>query len=378
MVIAALVPLCSFTSQASEIQAQCIADIKYLPQFLLKNDTGANDHLAQLGQKHLDNALSLAVSQANKIDDANACRRIIQTYLKSWRHGHLSVAATDKLSLASDNDTQKKAENRKRPSKKTNRSPKFERLSDKTILFTLASFGPQYRLPLIKLLKDNRPSLLTSQNWIIDVRTNHGGADTSYEPLLPWIMATEHVSVGAEWLVTPTNLKGQKTICSRYDPDNQACFDSMDQVVDKMEKATNGQFVQDQQTLSFHSPDELEAKRPTKVAVLIDRKCGSSCEEFLLTVRQSFNVKLLGRRTYGSLDYSNLRPHLLPSANFELYYATSKSLRLPDMPVDIAGVIPDIYLPKLDGDSAERKEVMRVKSWLEGGSLALSTDNKSK
>jgi hypothetical protein len=29
--------------------------------------------------------------------------------------------------------------------------------------------------------------------------------------------------------------------------------------------------------------------------VLIDSPCGSSCEEFLLAVRQSFNVKLVGQ-----------------------------------------------------------------------------------
>jgi hypothetical protein len=37
--------------------------------------------------------------------------------------------------------------------------------------------------------------------------------------------------------------------------------------------------------------------------VLIDNMCGSSCEQFLLTVRQSFSVKLVGRsNTMGVID----------------------------------------------------------------------------
>lgn len=38
--------------------------------------------------------------------------------------------------------------------------------------------------------------------------------------------------------------------------------------------------------------------------------------------------------------------------------------------VDVAGVPPDIYLPIEAGDNAKQAEVLRVQSWLEGGSLA--------
>jgi hypothetical protein len=51
-------------------------------------------------------------------------------------------------------------------------------------------------------------------------------------------------------------------------------------------------------------------------------------------------------------------------------YATSRSLRIPDQPVDLAGISPDIYLPLAAGDHAKEEEIVRVQSWLEGGSLA--------
>ena len=110
-------------------------------------------------------------------------------------------------------------------------------------------------------------------------------------------------------------------------------------------------------------------RRPTRVAVLVGHQCGSSCEEFLLAVRQSFQVKLLGRPSHGSLDYSNLRPHRLPSGERLLLYATSRSNRLPDLPIDVAGVQPDIYLPEPADEVARTREVLRVQRWLEMGSL---------
>lgn len=105
---------------------------------------------------------------------------------------------------------------------------------------------------------------------------------------------------------------------------------------------------------------------PRRVAILIDRDCGSSCEQFLLDMRQSYKVKLFGRPTHGALDYSNLRPHLLPSGRRTLFYATSRSMRLPALPVDVAGVQPDVLLPKPADATEAAAEIQRVRKLLEG------------
>jgi hypothetical protein len=62
---------------------------------------------------------------------------------------------------------------------------------------------------------------------------------------------------------------------------------------------------EDGAAISFKPVESLKLQRPIQVAVLVGHQCGSSCEEFLLAVRQSFHVKLLGRPSHGSLDYSN-------------------------------------------------------------------------
>jgi C-terminal processing protease CtpA/Prc len=114
----------------------------------------------------------------------------------------------------------------------------------------------------------------------------------------------------------------------------------------------------------------LEPHRPLRVAILIDGGCGSSCEQFAREARESFNVKLIGQHTSGSLDYSNLVPHDLPSGRHRLWYATTRSTRITGLMVDVAGVPPDIYLPVEAGYDAKHEEVWRLQSWLEGGSVA--------
>jgi hypothetical protein len=102
-------------------------------------------------------------------------------------------------------------------------------------------------------------------------------------------------------------------------------------------------------------------EKPRRIAVLIDHSCGSSCEEFVLLARQSFKVKTFGRPTYGALDYSNLRPHDLPSGKRRLFYATSRSLRLPLFAVDPAGIAPDQFLPPPTNEAEFDAEIETVR-----------------
>ncbi|WP_417762916.1 S41 family peptidase [Shewanella sp.] len=343
------------TTVTADPRSDCVQDLQSIPDFLLKNDTGATAHLAQKGQAYFDAALSTALADANKIDDLTQCQAVIQSYLRAWRHGHLAIVA---VKQPTEQQTAATTDKPKEPQANPN-EPVFKQLCEHTALLRIASFGPRYKQPLEMLLKQHHDQLANSDYWIIDIRENGGGADSTYAPLLPWIMADGWQEIGTEWLVTPSNIQAQQAICERYMPGDQSCVQQMEPIIKAMQSAPVGSYVQGEDAaISFQTVDKLEPKRPQKIVVLTGRKCGSSCEQFLLTVRQSFNVKLVGQRSYGSLDYSNLRPHLLPSQQFEVYYATSRSLRLPEMPVDIQGVIPDIYL-------AQPKDAQQAQAQLE-------------
>ena len=189
-------------------------------------------------------------------------------------------------------------------------------------------------------------------------------------PLLPWIASGERVDVGVEWLSTPANIASQETICALYAPGNASCTAHMAQAVTRMRSVQPGQFVaQNADGPMAYAPFSGQAGQPARVAVLVDRDCGSSCEQFLLAARQSFRVKLIGRNSGGALDYSNLRMQPLPSGLRQLAYATSRSTRLPHLQVDLDGIMPDIYLPPPKDEAGRADEIVRVRRWLEGGTL---------
>ena len=346
----------------------CLEDLEAIPGFLLENDTGARAHLTQFGQKYFDDALAEAKSAASQIRGNASCAPMITKYLRAWRHGHLRLEDITVAPAASA--PEQTAEDASAQHLKS--APTIEILSAKTLRLTLKNFEPYNRDALIALIKARHEDLESHPNWIIDVRGNGGGSDSSYQPLMTWLMPDEFATASAEILTTRANIEGWTRVCALYGPGDPECQKSLSDSIARMRKAAPGTYVamDDSGAMSYGRIERLEPHRPSRVAILIDGGCGSSCEEFALEARQSFNVKLIGQHTFGSLDYANLRPYDLPSGRRRLWYATTRSTRIPGLTVDVAGVPPDIYLPIEAGNDAKSEVVGRVQNWLEGGSLA--------
>jgi hypothetical protein len=385
--IRATIVLCFLATwaHAATVAEECAIDLEAIPGFLQANDAGATDELAQWGQAHFDAALSKARDDVAHVQDQEACRIALNAYLKAWRKGHLLVTnrspamstlspVSAPVATAAAATAPATAAPAGPPTAQLDPSliPTIRALSGRTILLTLPTFADDYRQPLNTLMTRRRQELITHTNWIIDVRGNDGGDDGTYQALLPWLLADEREDIGAEWLATPANIEGERQFCALYAPGDKDCEEMSAEAVSRMERVAPGSYVQqeDGPVIQYLQPEKLAFRRPTRVVVLMDKRCASSCEEFLLTVRQSFAVKLIGQPSRGSLDYSNLRPHGLPSGERVLRYAISRSERLPDLSVDIAGVEPDIYLPGTANPEAHANEVLQVQHWLEGGSLA--------
>lgn len=355
----------SGVSVSAETPAEsCKRDLAYIPGFLLENDTGAPAHWENHGRDYFERVMADAMAKVEGVGSKEECRPILSDYLKRWRKGHLfvNVARAQTKSSASAGGAGESKHG-------DGREPSLELLSDKTALLTIPSFRVGYRAPLEELLAEHIEQLEACPNWIIDLRRNDGGSDNTANSLLEWLFSDQLAQVTVEWRVTAANIRAQRETCDYIGTTADWCRSMVQSLVEHMEKAPLDSYVStDSDTIKYLTPPERDPdNRPKRVAILTGKGCGSACEQVLLAARQSFRVKLVGRPSAGILDYSNLRPHTLPSGNFRLLYATSRSRRLPDMPVDTAGVMPDIYLPKPKNEEERRAEVLQVQSWLETG-----------
>ena len=350
----------------------CRIDLQALPVYLIENDAGAAAHMEQFGAAHFEKAMSEAFLEIDHFDSHTDCESILNKYLQAWRKGHLRVKTNPTAVKEPVPGSVSKAIYPDAP------APRIEKLSKQSILLSIKSFDSSQLKNMVNLLHHSHSTLATHPFWIIDVRGNDGGSDSTYEPLLNWLLADQIVDTGVTVLATPGNIEANQLICKRFGSQESDCQKWTAPIIARMQAVPSGSYVSpdDSPATQYDRVAKLEKKRPTRVAILMDDGCISSCEEFLLAVRQSFTVKLIGRRSAGMLDYSNLRPHLLPSGQRDLWYATSRSLRLPDLPVDVAGVAPDIYLPKTATKNAT-KEVLFVRNWLETGNFSLPSTKQN-
>jgi hypothetical protein len=365
--LAIAVPVSAFAADNPYTSAQCVTDLDDLNAFIRANDAGAADALADHGAA-IQQAFEKARQEAAQARDLKTCGGLMHGYARAWRPGHIAVVPTPgNEGKESKEDKENKDAKEVKPAADP-RAPRFQALSKDTILFVIPTFNDAYAPAMKKLVASHRAELVSHRNWIIDVRDNGGGSDVTYAPLMGWLLDGDLRGFRTEYFVTPANLKAQEEICATTS-DPAHCNKEMNPIIAKMRTAAPGTFVLSGDQRIEIEKVKLEAKRPARVAVLTDHHCGSSCEQFVLEARTSYRVKVVGRPTYGSLDVSNLRPHKLPSGRAQLYYATTRTTRLPEMRIDTIGVTPDILLPKPLDEAGLAAELKRVQRWLEGASL---------
>jgi C-terminal processing protease CtpA/Prc len=222
--------------------------------------------------------------------------------------------------------------------------PVIEKVSDNTVLLKVPSFNYPNKKYIDSLLNIHDDLIKSTENLIIDVRYNGGGADASYKEIMPYLFTNPIRGIGGVYLSTELNNKRMVDFMNNPDwshDDKKWAEESLN----KLNKHI-GEFVDlDESIVSIDTLKNVYPN-PKNVAILINRFCGSTTEQFLLEAKQSKKVKLVGTTTAGVLDISNMYSVISPSKEFKLWYSLSKSYRIPEMTIDGKGIQPDYYFDK--------------------------------
>lgn len=224
---------------------------------------------------------------------------------------------------------------------KNNRTitPSFLRLDDQTALLTLPSFGGQHAIVIDSLINTHMADITSSENLIVDLRGNPGGSDFCYAPIIPILYTHPIFTDGVSIYASEDNIRSWEVLLEdpKFSP---AIKVRIRELVDKMKSNLNG-YVEVPGEEVRH--DTIYAN-PQKIGIIVDKSCASSTEQFILAAKQSDKVTVFGESTAGVLDYANMRSVDMKEIPYKLFYATSKSNRLPDSPIDQIGISPDIEL----------------------------------
>jgi hypothetical protein len=235
----------------------------------------------------------------------------------------------------------------------------FRQLSNSTNILTIKSFDESNRRVIDSIITANDQLIRSTDNLIIDVRGNGGGSDFTYYPLRKYLFTHPYVRYGAEILATNDNIEKFRGITTNpnFTKQEQEMYKKR---VAEMEKHLD-QFWSSS-PVSFMSDTMEVLSYPKKVAVLIDKGCGSTTEQFLLDpVGNSKKAIIYGQPSAGVLDYANLHFFTIPNTNFRVNYATSRSKRVDiGKGIDNKGIQPHVLL-----DATVKDWVQYVKQQLE-------------
>lgn len=217
-----------------------------------------------------------------------------------------------------------------------------KQLTSNTFYIRIASFDISYKPVIDSILNANETILNSAENLILDLRDNGGGSDDSWQGLIPYLYTQPIKAIGADLLATETTISAytKKYLQNKDLPKEVA--NKISNKITRMEKA-KGQWI-------TNNADEIDSSFtlklfPRKIAILINRWCGSSTEELLLTARQSAKVILAGENTIGNLDYSNVVEIPFSCYPYALVYPTTRSRRLDiNEGIDNIGIAPDYRL----------------------------------
>lgn len=216
----------------------------------------------------------------------------------------------------------------------------IKNLNHTTLYFRMPSFNHEVKQKVDSVIKANHELITETPNLIIDVRNNGGGSDITYSDVIPYLYTNPIKLINNSILSTADNIaKFENILTDPVYPESSKPY--IRDLVERLKKSP-GKFVRkDDETIIERSSFIF----PKNVVVLINNNCASSCEEFVLAVKQSKKVTLMGENTMGVLDYANVHYLDLPCKGWGLQYATSRTNRLPDYPIDNIGIEPVVKIP---------------------------------
>lgn len=221
--------------------------------------------------------------------------------------------------------------------------PSLQFLDDSSATLRLPSFDATYKPVVDSVMAAHESQLRSTPYLIIDVRGNGGGYTGSYASVTPLIYSGPFHEAGIDVWASPANVAHYRQLAR----DTSLSLADRATITSFLARAEGhlNEFVELSPDTIIR-PDTVFAV-PRRVAVLVDSACASSCEDFLLHVRQSTKVTLLGSHSRGMDDYGEIRGVWLPG--WRRVVLPTNRMRGPR--IDNTGIAPAVPVPASERDT---------------------------
>ncbi|GAB3694864.1 hypothetical protein GCM10027592_16290 [Spirosoma flavus] len=227
-----------------------------------------------------------------------------------------------------------------------------KQLSPDVMYVRLPHFNTPEMNTLDSLLKANRALIGRTPSLIFDMRGNGGGdsgawASEEFMQLFytqPIPIARSLTRASDEWI------DKQVAYIERLRKERKADDAELKlnvQFLDSL-KAHRGQFVTDlnEYVIRYDSVRTF----PKRIAVLMNKECGSASEFFLSMAKYSQKITRFGTNTGGFMDYGSANRFGLACNDYSMYLPVTRMPWVDTDPIDNIGYKPDVPIPAGEKD----------------------------
>ena len=319
----------------AEVFAQscpCARSFAFIRQKTELNYAGFSEKVKEASRVGYEEYTNDYQERADTVQDNKRCVNLCMDWLKWFNDRHLQVGP-DLMGSARRPDS----------------DFALTALDSQTLLFRLPSMGLRYKMLVDTVLSGHKDMLDKHPYLIIDCRGNTGGAFSTWKSLKPYLYAGPVTTDGMLYWASEDNAR---MLSSGIGPDMPKAQKKYYKKLIKSMKKSPGTFV-----------GTMDARReqlktilpnPRKVVILVNNRCASSCEVFLLWAKQSRKVTVMGSQTAGIVDYGALNSLSVPCHNWLFSYPTARSNRVADgRGIDNVGIAPQVVLDEQTADWVE-------------------------
>lgn len=317
----------------------CTENFRFLVTTIENDYAGFNDKVNESNKVSYNERTESFRLKAKETNSTFRCTMLLNKWLEYFHDNHLSIEVTKNIYWT------------------------FKKIDSTTLLFRIPSFSWKSKEIIDSLVFTNLKLISSTPILIIDLRGNGGGIDYSFQSLLPLIFTNPYESKGVAWRSSKGNIQYFENAIKKGEI-RKGGEEETKILIEEMKKHPDSFVTIDRsETVS----EDTAYKMPIKVGVIVNDYCASSCEQFILSAKNSSKTTVFGTNTMGVLDYSNSIPVTMPTKNLQLRYPMTRSNRLPEFPIDNIGIAPDvrITLPdNLDIKDSVDDWVLFVKEYL--------------
>ncbi|WP_289055783.1 S41 family peptidase [Carboxylicivirga marina] len=314
IIICLIFQFCSTFSQ----NCDCENEFDFLVKKIESDYAGFHDKVTEENVSDYNQFTADLRTKAQEIQTFKICTMVLEEWLSYFNDKHLMLGYESSIYYT------------------------YKAIDENSSMLRIPSFSWNSKQLIDTLILNNIKEITSKPILIIDLRGNGGGTDYAYQELLPLVYSNPYISKGVEYLASEGNINffekalEDGNIKEGREEETRILVDSL--------KANKGSFYQEYPNDTI--VNDIKYTKPKLVGIIIDDFCASSCEQFILSAKQSNKTVVFGTRTLGVLDYSNVVPQDLLTKGLYVRYPMTRSTRLPENPVDNIGIKPDVEINK--------------------------------